>query len=59
MRDLDPSNVAATWRKTLDIAYTIVNVPTGYGILMVLISLSLLDLGSTNVLMDKIDAYCG
>ena len=40
-----------------DVAYTMVKVPTGYGILIVMISLSILGLRARGVLMEAVDAY--
>ena len=42
-----------------DVAYTMVKVPTGYGILIVMISLSPLGLRARGVLMETVDAYYG
>ena len=59
MKDLDLLALIQDGEEHWDVPYTMVKVPTGYGILIVMISLSPLGLRARGVLMETVDAYYG
>ena len=59
MRDLGPVGVDARRRRTLRRRLYYGKIPTGYGILIIMINLSPLGLRSLDVLMDTVDVYFG
>ena len=59
MKKPDPVGVDTKRGRAMRRAYTMIKVPTGYGILIVMISLSPLGLRARGVLMETVDAYYG
>ena len=59
MKTLDPVGVDTRRRRALRCCLYYVKVPTGYGILIVMISLSPLGLRARGVLMETVDAHYG